>query len=537
MRSAVTALTWEFWRRHRLGLAGVWAMIAAFCTTCALGLYEFRSGAALHSIWFMMGLAYVIGVFAYGFDGRLEAADTGFPARLLLLPVRTWVLVGWPMLQGMATALLMWVLWDSLVLLPSGIHVPRWWAPMLAAVVAASQALVWRAFPLPWLRLAVAVPVLIALTRIEPLLRFLGVRLSGPETENTTLSFVALAVVAAAYLAAWSGVSRVRHGSETDWYRMLPLPGGLRRAYRTRRGFASPLSAQVWFEWRRRGLGYLLTVTICNLVIMLGGAVFERSLSAAADYATIFVILPIMIACIWGHYMGAGDSVKSMFELTAFTTTRPMTNTGMVAAKLKAAAIAWLVVLVTTTAWLAVTDKFVTSTRLWHHSVENLGRTRTVVVTAVLIAGPALLIWRLLVINLWVGLVGRAWFSVAQLFLSAIILSNVVFGWVWLRLSPERMDRLLDLLPWLAGLAILAKAALGVWLIRVLVRRGQFATATAWRSFAVWAAAALLLIALMGSLTRDGRVPFYGVAFGVVLFLPFTRLALAPLALAWNRHR
>ena len=31
--------------------------------------------------------------------------------------------------------------------------------------------------------------------------------------------------------------------------------------------------------------------------------------------------------------------------------------------------------------------------------------------------------------------------------------------------------------------------------------------------------------------------PFVSIAVGVILFLPLARLAVAPLALAWNRHR
>ena len=66
-------------------------LVAAFAVGCAVSPPE-RTTVLVHTIWFGLGLCYVIGVFAYGFEGRLETAESGFPARLFVLPVRTWVL-------------------------------------------------------------------------------------------------------------------------------------------------------------------------------------------------------------------------------------------------------------------------------------------------------------------------------------------------------------------------------------------------------------------------------------------------------------
>ena len=103
MHSPGAALAWEFWGRYRWGLSAFAAYIAA-CAV-AVAVHPFAKPemfASLGSLWFVMALCYVVGVFAYGFEARLEAAESGFPARLFVLPVPTWVLVGWPMLQGAA---------------------------------------------------------------------------------------------------------------------------------------------------------------------------------------------------------------------------------------------------------------------------------------------------------------------------------------------------------------------------------------------------------------------------------------------------
>ena len=45
------------------------------------------------------------------------------------------------------------------------------------------------------------------------------------------------------------------------------------------------------------------------------------------------------------------------------------------------------------------------------------------------------------------------------------------------------------------------------------------------------------LVALLAWLVPEGVLPLYGLALTAVLTVPLARLAAAPLALAWNRHR
>src|SRR5262245_18826605 len=216
MNSPALALAWEFWRRHRLGLAGVAVVVGGFAAYGA-AVPMSAAFAAASSIWFVMALCYVVGVFAYGFEARLEAAESGFPARLFVLPVRTWVLVGWPMLQGMAVAVAMWLVWDSFVLRPCGVQTPGWWAVMLAAGVATSQALVWLPFGLPWLRLVVMVAVLSVLVRSPAILSLVSEKFSDPESEKNALTLIAAALIPTAFLTARAGVARARRGDGVDW--------------------------------------------------------------------------------------------------------------------------------------------------------------------------------------------------------------------------------------------------------------------------------------------------------------------------------
>src|SRR5262245_14814754 len=113
MRSPVLALSWQLWYRHRWCFAIVGAYLlgcAALVAVQPFGALDFRDGSLL-SILFCFGLIYVAAAFAYGFETAVEARESGFPARLFVLPVRTRALVGWPMLQGALAVALLWAAW------------------------------------------------------------------------------------------------------------------------------------------------------------------------------------------------------------------------------------------------------------------------------------------------------------------------------------------------------------------------------------------------------------------------------------------
>ena len=80
------------------------------------------------------------------------------------------------------------------------------------------------------------------------------------------------------------------------------------------------------------------------------------------------------------------------------------------------------------------------------------------------------------------------------------------------------------------------KLLLACGLVRALRRSGLMRPAALATAAAVWVVAVVGAVAVLGWLASD-RVSFATVVLGVVLFLPLNRFAVAPLALAWNRHR
>jgi hypothetical protein len=154
-----------------------------------------------------------------------------------------------------------------------------------------------------------------------------------------------------------------------------------------------------------------------------------------------------------------------------------------------------------------------------------------------LAVGPALVIWRMLVVNLWSGLTGRGWLVAVQSILGVILGLQLVQEWLLWKVDEVRTERIRNALPWVAGVAVALKFLLAAWALRVMVRCKEITTATARKLLAVWVVVVAVLFAIVAWAVSSEAVPLYGQALGVVLFVPLGRLLAAPLALAWNRHR
>jgi hypothetical protein len=532
MYSPTVALAWEFWWRHRWGLAGVVALVVGFALVCAFVPLS-QNTASVHSIWIVMGLCYVIGVFAYGFEGRLETAESGFPARLFVLPVRTWVLAGGPMLQGAAVAVLLWLGWDHLVLRPSGVQTPAWWTAMLAAVVAVSQAIVWLPFGLPWLRLLVAICALTVLVRAPLFFALAGAPFADSDEENRVLMALALALIPVAFLSAWVGVARVRRGDGSDWLRAFQFIHRAGGARREGEPFTTPLRAQVWYEWRTRDRGFVITVACVLAVFLVIAVLVERRVTWHIRDNVLFLSVPLMLAPIWSAQLRP-------VQLTAFASTRPLNNSALISAKFWAAGLgalgAWALVLAVNVGWILYTGGRVELEHLWRGLVAQYGLLKVWVGCVLVGSGSVLFTWRLLVVGLWAGLTGRWWLVVAQTVVLVVLGFKVLSEMALWNTDLARREWLRVALVRIAGVAVVAKLIVAGWALRALCRRGELTIGTAGSLLVAWSMLAAVLFGLLVWLVPAGVVSVPELALGVVLILPLARLALAPLALAWNRH-
>jgi hypothetical protein len=538
------ALAWEFWRRHRFGLSGTVGFVAAFVVVCAVNPLRPELATA-NSIWFGMGLCYAIGVFAYGFDGKLEAAESGFPARLFVLPVRTSLLVAGPMIQGVFVTVLLWLAWSWFVLRPSGVETPLWAAVLLAAGVAVSQALVWLPFGVPWLRLAVLIAALLGLLRAPAIVALAGGRYADPDMQSTILFILGGSLLPVAFLLAYCGVARARRGDTYTSQRPRRSLASSPSAGWPARPFPSAMRAQLWYEWRARGRAFVLIIAFLLAILASLSAVVERHPDRQTNYGVLFLIIPILVAANYAPVAGtsgtSGLGVRWRSGLSAFAATRPLSNSAFVLAKCRAAGVmtaaAWAFVLVALFLWLAYTGGYRDLERMWGAATAKVGAEKATALGALLLLGPVLLTWRILVAGLWTGLTGRPWVAHAQLVVVAVVVLQGMYEWTTWQADPDRRDRILDALLWVAGGAVAVKLLLAGGALSILRRRREVGARAAVQLLAVWLLATASLFALVVWLTPPEVAPGSGLALGSALAVPLARPLAAPLALAWNRHR
>ncbi len=158
------------------------------------------------------------------------------------------------------------------------------------------------------------------------------------------------------------------------------------------------------------------------------------------------------------------------------------------------------------------------------------------IVLLALLLLPALT-WKFSVENMFIGLCGRKWvvnFVIPRLAATFWLLPAL--GW-WLYERPQHLHLLLNAAPYLLVLLVVAKLALAGHVYRVLRRRQLIEPAAAQRVAAVWLAAVIPLIGSALWMIPSAVLPWHSAVFGAVLLVPIVRIGLAPLSLAWNRHR
>jgi hypothetical protein len=302
------------------------------------------------------------------------------------------------------------------------------------------------------------------------------------------------------------------------------------------------MRAQVWFEWRWCGRLYLISVTLSIVAWMVLGALLEHNQDRRVGYGAVFLAAHTVIAVFWGPLLGtSGESVRKHLGLSGFCATRPMSNLRLVAAKFWTAGIisllGWLVAVAAFVGWQAWAGGFSGIAGKYDAIRAELGPARAAAIGIALALGPVLIAWRMMVVNVVVGLTGRPWIIATQGIAASAIGLQLLYEWTLWGVDPVRTGRIVDALPWLGGFAVGLKCVAAAALLRVLVRRRELSAGLAGRVVAIWAVTAASLFALLAWLVPEGAVPRYGLAFGAVLAVPLARLLAAPIALAWNRHR
>jgi hypothetical protein len=341
-------------------------------------------------------------------------------------------------------------------------------------------------------------------------------------------------VLVLAPMIAAAGVANARKGDWREWPLLTAWMAHLANLFSRQREFASPADALFWIEFRRAGrpmLGVLAIFVLC----VLGPGVFLSAVRGDAGdagrdlFGLIVMPIALVLVSIWTPVLGliaSADAVSRGRWMTTLQATRPVTAGETVVAKLRAMLTIWLA------GWLFV------SGAIWFWAVacghteatvrgfENLWNEGALI--AIIVISLHVLIG---LFPLWLtGRVPGLPWSFVGLYVAYGVVSNII---AWFGRRPDYQNVVLMLI----GFAMAAKLGIAAAAFREGLRRRL----VAWRFVlvvtAIWMDGTAGLIRLLVSFShRSDWSDVLILPFPVLLF-PLARIALAPLALAANRHR
>ena len=548
MRRPTAALLWEIWRQHR----SIGAVIAGLTVAARLvdvletqGQTGDIGSSPLTTLLGMVAFLLLFAVFNYteSSDGR---GIGRFPRRPFTLPVTSLRLVAVPVLAGITSIELLYLLWMEPLSRGGSASAP-FVAILLAALVVFYLWALWTLERAGSLRLVVLGVIAVAVFVVGLLPSF------PPTPPPPWRSEVALAGLLAglaliAFLLAWRHVARLRAGGARRGHRAESLFGWIAEASPTRRRlFATPAAAHFWFEWRCSGI--VLPVLVGGVVVVViapmswvmqrdGGDTLRLLLGALAT--------PVVLALPVGAAFSKPTFWSEDLAVPAFVAVRPLGEDDLVATKVKVAAasvaLSWLVLLTFVAVWLSLWANLDSLSQLAIQLWAFHGRSVTAVygIAALVVVVGMLLTWRFLVSRLWSGLSGiRPMFVGSVISIVVLLIAGMVFdaGRLpgWLLRDPARFAPL----AWIAAAAVIAK----YWI-----------AAYAWRGVSPHYSRVYLLIWLAGTASFLGLgAVVWGIAriylpldvdrlrslviLLALLAVPIARVGLAPSSLARNRHR
>src|SRR5262249_31401060 len=122
--------------------------------------------------------------------------------------------------------------------------------------------------------------------------------------------------------------------------------------------FSSAARAQLWCEWRQKGLLLPLPLGCFMLVLLFATPAGEFDEILAAHVLVALVVTPLVLASFVGFGMGKTSFWAKDLGLSAFAATRPATSGALVLAKLRMAALSaaagWGLMLLLGALWVVV---------------------------------------------------------------------------------------------------------------------------------------------------------------------------------------
>ncbi len=544
------SVLWELWARQRrlfIGQAGILclaAIAAPWLRFVPKGYHDLAAALAMQGGSF--SILQTVTCFCY-MEIDVRRIQGGIPGYLFLKPMSTTRLVLTPMLAGGLLVAAVFLGWAELVW--RHVNFPMEYVPWsclaLFSFTCSVQGICWSLVKLSWVGQAVFV-LLAAVANLVPVLApKLPVELS---TGRRLGIFAALLTVSVPL--ALLGVQRVRQGAGET----VRFTGIRRKARARKKRFTSAFQGQFWLEWRRQGLRLPAFTLIGLALIMLSDFLlrlyFKRMVSdpgSPVEPYSMFQVLnylaltPLVCSLVLGGGLLAKfDPAQPGNELPTYMTIRPLTNGDFVRAKVVTAAVSsllnWIVAGAMILLWLFLGGNL-KPTDFWHF----------VQAKPIVFAGLfgftffllVFLTWRNLIAGIGIGLTGRpgliAWHNAFK----GIVYTAVLVIGFRAGIEPDFRRHVFHWLPATLVISLAAKLMISCTTLRWALRR----KAVTWRAIhwlsGAWLAGGLIIALISRRVCLDLHVTEHWpwvVLAGFLLF-PLAELALAPAALALNRHR
>ena len=559
MNSPSAALAWEIWRKNRFGFLLLFVFLIVCLGLSRVAAHFAAEASQLSSIlpaeapevfdantratdWLsfagqwsgvLLGLSFLItlAMFAFAESSPLRGFS-GIPSRLFTLPVRTGQLVAVPMGSGVCFVALLYVAWSRLVLapvLPQDVRMAdNYFLLLLPAALAGFQTLVWTLPGFPRTRVTLLI-LLITSVAVLSGLPFSELN-RWPERRLALMAIYAVLLVAAPFIA-WLGVTHVRKGEWHDWPALTALMNRLPDTFLRRRDFAGPTGAQFWIECRRNGRPALWGLAIVISFILGLNAIFLLNDRTASElFGSVYGPILLFLVFIWTPVLGlmvCGDLVSRRLPLTTFQATRPVAVGDLVSAKLKAMVAVWLggwlLAVLSIGVWAVYCDQF---NAYFDQLYDERGPRMDLIIVGALSLHVLVGLF-----PLWLtGRVPGLPWSFLILLIVYVGLGNIIG---WFDRHPNYQAAALLLI----GFAAALKLGIAFLAFRLALKRRLVKRSFVFGAVSIWIVGTAFFLRLMSWIAeRNNWDEFLMLPFAILLF-PLARIALAPLALAMNRHR
>jgi len=545
------AILWELWSRRKWNFA--YHVAGLVVSMLVVQWIHHDPSEVTKAVWVLLPVMLFIATFldlltCFGYiEANMQTLRIGFPGRLLLKPVTTMRLALAPMFGGgIAVVTVLW-LWNKLILQPlsleSGVP-PLWLGSVILSFFWWIQALSWSMPQFParsLIMLFVAVAhLLIGLT---PMLSGIPAAGRWSVLASMLLSAILFAVIGLRFVRRGAGEGR-------SWFANYWNHRKSARARTQSAPFGSAFRAQLWLEWRRQGTVLpSMSASVAFAIIPILFLIQKHLDVSHSDtdsgieivIITLCALMPIVLSTVVGSTMGRFDQLQTVGEPPVYIAVRPMTNGGFVIAKmasaLAASIVTWVAMVLIACFWLMLLGTGNAFSKF--SSLSPHGFWGSLIGGLPLLAWLILFTWKSLVAGMSAALTGRAWVAViyAVWKVGCGLGLGVVFAAC--KLSEKFTPMLLSWLPLILIILLAAKISFSIAAFACGLRRKAITPGAVLWIVSCWIAAGFFTAGYAHYIcvALQKADLWFMVAIGVFLVLPLADLAIAPLAMAWNRHR